>query len=154
MAINKGKLHESDIQGTLIDYTSSLLSYLSKFGIETSSNEFKYNLILDDKRIAYKHDIDTSNGRYFFKEYEKYYIPHADSPGVYLFFDNAGEAVYVGKSDNEIGNAAWRHIKPILEFKEAEYMISIPFEGFPFIAASYEYFLLSKYEFNNNIQHN
>ncbi len=66
----------------------------------------------DDSKIKDKKDLLTSHGRYRFlgeDVWESDYIPCADSPGVYFFFNKDGKALYVGKSEIKIGKRIGSH---------------------------------------------
>ncbi len=74
-----------------------------------------------------------------------------------------GTCVYVGKSEQSggLGRRVYDHIGPYrngqhpnLEFPEAKYIIVIPFDEAPFLAAAFESYLLGRFEFTHNIQMN
>ncbi len=82
-----------------------------KTGISYLNN---LELKLDDKEIKDKKDLLTSHGRYYFLRedvWKSFYVPCAESPGVYFFFnkDKDKKAVYVGKSETAIGDRIGSH---------------------------------------------
>ena len=118
------------------------------------------HLNLDDKKIAEKEDIKSTNGKYYFSNpniWKSYYIPNADSPGVYLFFNKDNQAIYVGKSEAALGKRVVAHVGtcvddcfPNLAFPTADYIITIAFDAAPFLAPAFESYLLAKYSFEHN----
>lgn len=152
-------MKEEDILKAYNSFIDELIDQLNELGsiIEIKSKSLK--LVLDNKLISNEKDINSTNGRYFFKnkEYKDCYYPHSNLPGVYLFFNENNEAVYVGKSEDAVGNRIWSHIGsnidgnfPHLKFKESEYIIVIPFKESSSLAVAFESYLLSKYKFKYN----
>jgi len=156
------KLYDKEIDEAYSSFTWGLVAFL---GIDTATatGPRPLRIVIDDKEISRPADMGSTNGRYFFREPEKYhnlYIPHADSPGVYMFFDSSGAAIYIGKSEvvGGIGKRVSSHIGrfdgdrlPYLAFREAQYVITIPFVQAPWLAVAFESFLLSKFTFQHNL---
>ena len=151
---------EHNLTNSLKDFAKIIGEQLKKLRIELNFGNGQTEIVLDDKEIDSKSDIKTSNGRYYFRKNEiwrRCYIPYADSPGVYFFFDGGGSAMYIGKAERTIGTRVFSHIGKEqnggfsdIEFPEADYVIVIPFEIAPFLSPAYESFLLSKYKFKYN----
>jgi hypothetical protein len=139
------------------------LKDMAKFIGAGSETVVPAKLVIDDKPIHNKAEITSTNGRYFFRQanaYRDLYIPHADSEGVYFFFDNDDIAIYVGKSEvaGGIGRRVARHIGkpqgsdfPYLAFKDAQYVIALPFSEAPWLAPAFESYLLGNYQFRHNL---
>jgi hypothetical protein len=140
------QFHESDIETEYKEFATIVISQLGIVDTTLPAGMGRLKLILDDKNIENRADIQSTNGRYKFRNPEVYrrcYIPHAESPGVYFFFDGKGIAVYVGKSEvpGGLGRRVASHIGPLhgdnflnLAFQEAEYVIIIPFDKAPCLA--------------------
>lgn len=119
------------------------------------------SLKLNDKEIRLLDEMNTSNGRFFFRRdgvWRDCYIPYAGTAGVYFFFDEDDVAVYVGKSETAIGPRVAAHVGeygdgslPKLSFPEAYYLVVVPFEEAPFLAPAFESFVLSRYRLKYNI---
>lgn len=145
------------------EFTRSIVKQLSHYGEVTRITTVEFKLNINDKVITSKEEIDSSNGRYFFKKNIDTYIPCAGSPGVYIFFNKSDVALYVGKSDvaGGIGRRVWAHIGkyvngeyPNLEFPEAEYIVVIPFTEAPYLSSAFEGYLLNNHKFKYNTQKN
>ena len=144
----------------LQSFAKDVIEQLEGLGTKAKITEEKIRLLLNDKEIRLREDIETSNGRYYFRKdqiWKSCYIPYTGNQGVYFFFDKHAVALYVGKSETTIGKAVARHVGkyengsfPELAFPEAEYVIVIPFETGPFLAPAFESYLLSKYKFKYN----
>lgn len=155
------KFREEDIVLSFKEFCQRVIDAIKAKNIHVNIMDFTFSLMLDDRSIDDKKDIDASDGRYFFKTKSDKYIPHASSPGVYFFFNKEKVALYVGKSDcdNGLGRRVWSHVGkkqndqfPDLEFNDAEYVVTIPFKEASYLASAYEGFLLSKYNFKYNTQ--
>jgi len=155
-------LSEKELPEAIKEFVNQSIIQLNKFGYTISNERDIYSLKLDDNPINDKLQMNSKNGRCWFRKsnWSNSYWPHSDSPGVYFFFDNIGTACYVGKSETKIGFRARSHSGksgpngnyPDLQFTEAEYLISIPFESAPFLAPAFESFLLKRYKFLYNKQ--
>ena len=150
-------MKEEDILKAFNLFIEETVEQFSEIGFVVEIRVKNLKLILDDKLISDKKDLNTSNGRYYLKEGDRYYYPFSNSPGVYLFFNKNREAIYVGKSENTVGRRIWSHTGPYkngeysnLEFEDAEYVIVIPFTKAPFMAPSFESYLLNNYKFKYN----
>ena len=151
---------EELLEQELENFARDVIEQLRGLGAKVEITRGKISLPLNDKEIKVREDIETSNGRYYFRKdqiWKSCYIPHADNPGVYFFFDKHAVALYVGKSETTIGERVASHVGkyengkfPKLAFPEAEYVIVIPFETGPFLAPAFESYLLSKYTFKYN----
>ncbi len=116
----------------------------------------------DDKKIKDKKDLLTIHGRYFFLRegvWESDYIPCAESPGVYFFFNNDKDrkALYVGKSEKKIGDRIGSHGRDYKNYEKnaPEYVIVVPLEKeISFLAPAFESYLLERYAFEHNTQKN
>ncbi len=147
-------LNESELVLAFYSFLDEIMHDLESKNISVHIESSNFNLILDDRKIDSQSDIELTNGRYYFKEYSDFYIPHSNESGVYIFFNIHKNALYVGKSDNKIGKEVWRHIKPKIEFPDSEYCVIIPFTKNSFLSSSFEGYLLSNYSFKYNIIHN
>ena len=151
-------MEEDDISKAFNLFIEKIIEQFNELGSDVEIKSKKLTFILDDKKIKDKKDLNTSNGRYYLnEEYKDCYFPFSDSPGVYLFFNKDGEAIYVGKCEVKIGRRIWSHTGPYkngeyryLEFEEAEYVIVIPFINAPFMAPSFESYLSKNYDFKYN----
>ncbi len=141
------------------EFCQSVCKQLKDMGISVDvASDDGFHLVLDDRRITDKDDNSPSNGKYFFRtEWEKCYIPHADSPGVYFFFDEDDVALYVGKSEVGIGKRVAEHVNLIKKrsasdewLKRAKYVVTIPFNVAPCLGVAFESYLLSKYSLEWN----
>lgn len=149
---------EEDISKAFDLFIEETVKQFIELGSVIEIKSKKLTLILDHKEIKDKKDLKTSNGKYYLNEkYKDCYYPFSDSAGVYLFFNEDKEAIYVGKSEKKVGRQIWSHTGPYkngeyadLEFKDAEYVIVIPFIKAPFMAPSFESYLLNNYEFKYN----
>ncbi len=153
------KLHITAIESSLLDFFKCVGSGINHF-CKASINikELSQGLILDDKKIKSKSELKMTNGRYFiYSYYDDYYLPCSDSKGVYVFFNKKEEAIYAGMSLSAIGNRVFKHIGkkvdeafPYLDFEEADYVVSIPFDLCSCLAPAFESYLLQKYTFKYN----
>lgn len=156
-------LHDHELVGACSAFIFRLTEFLGAGAATAKDNPNFLRIVIDDKKIDCKADIASTNGRYFFRnpeQYRRFYIPHADSPGIYFFFNKAGIALYVGKSeiDGGIGRRVSSHIGrsegdefPYLAFPEAQYVITVPFLQAPWLAPAFESFLLGRYSFSYNL---
>jgi hypothetical protein len=157
-------LKENEVENALCEFVNRTLVQLNQFGFNISNISGLYTLKLDDEPVEQKDKLNTKNGRCWFRrpEWSNSYWPCSDSPGVYIFFNESKTACYVGKAEKAIGYRASAHSGspgpdgnyPDCEYPEAEYLISIPFKLAPFLSPAFESFLLSRYEFCYNKQHN
>ena len=151
--------YEKDIIPAFHEFCELVIDQFSRSGVDSSIKMKSFKLLLNDKEIQFKRDIELSHGRYYFRRMWDYYIPCAENAGVYIFFDKGGKGLHVGKSDisGGIGRRVVSHVGklqeegfPNLEFYDAEYVIVIPFSVAPFLAGAFERFLLTKFEFSYN----
>ena len=154
------ELQKCELSETLKEFvTASSKELLEDSAISTPRSSFT-QLCLDDRKITVKDDLSTTNGRYFFRNptvWKSDYIPNAESPGVYLFFNKSEKAIYVGKSESTMGSRVASHVGnfgdgkfPDLAFPSAEFVITIPFIQAPFLAPAFESYLLANYSFEHN----
>lgn len=152
------RLHEDQLPTV---YRQFLQAVAAAIGLDTEQVPMM-SLVIDDRQIEDKKAITSTNGRYFFRNqeaYKQFYIPHADSPGVYFFIDKDGIVVYVGKSETTggLGRRVASHIGrfedgtfPNLAFDSAQHVIVIPFKTAAWLAPGFESYLLSRYKFKYN----
>ena len=162
-------LTEDKIEQAFSDFCNTITQEFSEKGTDVTIGPSGFHLILEEDLLLTDKDdprFSRSDGRYRFRKgdaWREAYIPHADSPGVYFFFDEGATALYVGKSEvpGGIGRRVWEHVGklteggfPDLKFPEAAYVITIPFDKAPWLAAAFETYLLMRYTFKYNEQHN
>lgn len=158
---------ESCLKEELQKFAVEICKGLLPHGIELKVEKNCAELRLDsNSKIEYTENVDKSHGHYYFRRkdkndkyfWEEYYIPHADNPGVYLFFDKDEKALYVGQSATAMGRRIATHVGervgdefPDLAFEGAEYVIFIPFdEEAAFLAPAFESYLLKRFKFEHN----
>jgi len=160
------EFREQLIEEEFSKFYEAIRKQFAVLGIDAGPAKGRLHLRLDDKPITDKKDLSSTHGRYYFRvadNWMKAYIPHAESSGVYFFFDESGVGLYVGKSEvpGGLGERVASHVNPYdngrfpaLQFPEAEYIIVLPFDKAPFLAVAFESYLLSKYHFKYNKQMN
>ncbi len=152
------ELHYSEVAACYQDFFEAIGKLVGREGVEVPQE-----ILVDDRSTPESSDKLKTNGRYLFQQPEvcrDHYIPHADSPGVYFFFNAEGKALYVGKSEVKggIGRRVAAHIGrmeneslPYLAFEEAESVIVVPFDYAPWLAPAFESYLLGKRKFKHNL---
>lgn len=116
----------------LLDFAARIAGALQPYGLTCGDAKGANHLVLVERAMpsTFKDSI-APHGRYRYEDMDdaNTYVPHADDPGTYIFFDEKGKGRYVGKAEVGFGWRIASHMRAgAKEFKPTDYLIVIPFK--------------------------